>query len=55
MIALLGPPPQEMLQESSYSTNFFDTEGTLPERGLTRLRPLTEEIKAFGREPSRFR
>ncbi|KAJ5933241.1 hypothetical protein N7516_007730 [Penicillium verrucosum] len=27
MIALLGPPPQEMLQDSSYSTNFFDTEG----------------------------
>jgi hypothetical protein len=35
MIALLGPPPQEMLQASSYATNFFDTEGTLPRKGLT--------------------
>ncbi|KAJ6140062.1 hypothetical protein N7471_006548 [Penicillium samsonianum] len=28
MIALLGPPPREMLQNSGYATEFFDIEGT---------------------------
>lgn len=28
MIALLGPPPREMIQNSDYATDFFDIEGT---------------------------
>lgn len=29
MIAVLGPPPREMLQNNDYATEFFDSEGTL--------------------------
>lgn len=27
MIAIMGPPPQELIQNSAYATDFFDGEG----------------------------
>ncbi|KAJ6047187.1 kinase-like domain-containing protein [Penicillium canescens] len=35
MVALLGPPPREMINGSGYAKDFFDLEGTLPEYKLT--------------------
>jgi hypothetical protein len=29
MIALLGPPPKDMLRKSEYASEFFDSEGML--------------------------
>jgi hypothetical protein len=30
MIAILGPPPKEMLQDSEYASEFFDEKGKSP-------------------------
>jgi hypothetical protein len=27
MIAIMGPPPKEMIQSSAYATKFFDGDG----------------------------
>ena len=29
MIAIMGTPPKEMLQNSEYATKFFDDDGTI--------------------------
>jgi hypothetical protein len=29
MIAIMGTPPKEMLQNSEYATKFFDRDGTI--------------------------
>ncbi|PYI02933.1 protein kinase [Aspergillus sclerotiicarbonarius CBS 121057] len=41
MIAILGPPPKDMLQRSEYATNFFDNEGNW--KSTTEIPPVSLE------------
>ena len=50
IIAVLGPPPREMLLNNDYATEFFDSEGTLSLVNTLHTLLLIKQFKAIGRE-----